>query len=463
LAIAATVVALQSLATLSHRSSGFVVCPGRALDSLQAPARSRWEGLSDASGRRSRRRTLVVMGGEGSVETATRSTTRTTRRPSTRGLPLDLRGIDITKRPVQLLHPSKVQKGRPRARWQDTFRVWRREIPKPDFNILHAAKAVRLLPKLTFANMPADQPVFLNLMNQTKRLLKQGEAGGQEVGAMIRACAALRTDLPQLQAELLPLLVPLVPETISDMTAMDLTNLVLASAELREDDLPDLWEVMPSQLGVIADGAGEIEIKDIPALLALIRKMPDEEGKATRAMEALQHQAVEKLPDFSLPQLASLIWGLEDDIERRLLTAVSSRVANRTATWNYKEVHPDLWRLVCAYGKLGVHEAPVLKAVARRALREGLDGLSGWGLAALVWAYSKLENASDGLADFRRHLDREVELREMSEELISQSYLGPDGGGNATLRRLWAAHPSRRAGRQMLLAPPPPLFKALRP
>lgn len=59
-------------------------------------------------------------------------------------------------------------RGKPKAYWRDVFRVWEREILKADFAIQHAAKALRLLPKVNFTGMPRRHPVLLKLLNRTK-------------------------------------------------------------------------------------------------------------------------------------------------------------------------------------------------------------------------------------------------------------------------------------------------------
>ena len=71
-------------------------------------------------------------------------------------------------------------RGKPQAYWRDVFRVWEREILKADFAIQHAAKALRLLPKVNFTGMPRRHPVLLKLLNRTKAA----------VGCLFQACEA---------------------------------------------------------------------------------------------------------------------------------------------------------------------------------------------------------------------------------------------------------------------------------
>lgn len=364
------------------------------------------------------------------------------------------------RRPEQAVirHPCRLQRGRPRARWQDVFKAWKGEILKPDFSIMHAAKAVRLLPKCSFASMPPDEPVFASLMKRTRELLSEGGSIEQQVGEMLRATAALRDDLPQLQEELLPSLVPLIPGTMGHMNAADLSNLVLAGVNLR-DTVPGFWSSLAAQIDVLTEKAAGVPSRALVDLVAALGSVPAGDGKLGRLVAALRQQTLGRLHGFKLPELGKLLWGFgaHDAVDAELQAEVTAMVAEKAPKlWNRRDIDPELMRIACVYAKLGIRDIVLLKVIARRALQEHLATLSTWGIAALAWSYAELAEPEDGLSDFRRHLGREVALRGLGEEHIRQSRLGPDGGGDAALQALWRDWAPRQARKPLRIAPRPP-------
>jgi len=366
--------------------------------------------------------------------------------------------------PVFILHPSRVKKGHQMAPYHNVFKVWRREISKPDFNIKHAAKAVRLLPNCRFIGFDASDKVWVNLMNRSRELLTAGGVGGREVAAMVWAAATLRVELPQLQEALLPSLLPLVSQTIGDMDVEDLGKLVRAASQLR-DVAPELWEVLPLHLELLAEKAATLKDEDLVEVSELIATMPEDCRSRAQALQALAQDVLRRIEDFTLPLLARAlpifvrtpvgVTETRSDLEEELWEATSTFVARQARFWNKKDVEPHLWLVAVHFARHRRRDASVLRAVARRALRDELARLSGWGLSALLWSYEELATPRDGLADFRRHLWYEAELRGLPTERLAASSLGPDGGGNQVLRDLWAGFGPRQAEQLPLLAPRP--------
>lgn len=373
--------------------------------------------------------------------------------------------IDYSTTPAQILHPSKLQRGKSQVSFRDVFRVWKLEIQKPDFSARHAAKAIRLLPKCSFHSFKGEHPVLTSLLDRTKDLLSQGLASGDEVADMLGAAARLRTRLPQLQAALVPELLAVLSQVITGMSLESMSKLILASNDLK-DVAPELSRALPECLATIAEQVHNVPTDDLPQMVLIVASLQapgssegaqrgDSEGGAAAnaskvvpvsgLLTALSVEVRRRIKDFALPQLASVTWGLVvgGALGPRVRDSISKVVAERASTWSRKELDPDLWRIVCAFARAGARDARLQRTIARIALRETLASIDTWGIAAMAWSYEELHQQGDGLSDFRRHLAAEVELRGLAVDQVKLSRLGPDGGGDPELAALWRRLGSR--------------------
>ncbi|CAE7384649.1 unnamed protein product, partial [Symbiodinium natans] len=351
---------------------------------------------------------------------------------------------DVSGRPVQILHPSKVMRGRSKARWQDVFRVWEREIPKPDFAIHHAAKAVRLLPKVNFRGLPTEEegshPVLQHLLRRTQELLQldnctvavsEGISAGrnrreglcaEDVAAMIRAAESLATRLPQLQKDLVPSLQEKVQAAVTRLSDKDVISILLAGSW---ESVPEVWAQFLGRLR--PDLADSVSMEDLPSLVRLLTGMPDTvaaaRGERSNSQSAellltLREQVSAVAPMMSLSDLADCFWCLADVnlVTKSLRRAVTERVAQQAPKWRRKDYEPSLWQLVHAYAKMQVKDPAMWKAAARTALREDLATHTNWAIAVLQWSYAQLEDHEDDLGQFRLRLGAEAARRQLSRE-----------------------------------------------
>jgi len=144
------------------------------------------------------------------------------------------------------------------------------------------------------------------------------------------------------------------------------------------------------------------------------------------------------LPLLSPLNLANLIWTLSaaQAIDEQLQQRFTDWLARKVPDWNKRSLD-ELWRIVCAYAKSGIHDIKLMKLAARRAIQEDLTTLSNWGLASLTWSFDELAEPSDGLAAFRRLLKIEVQRRTFSQKVIAGSRFGRGGGGDPELKLLF--------------------------
>lgn len=359
--------------------------------------------------------------------------------------------------PVRIMHPSYYQQKRPRPRFQDVFRGWAVELTKPDFNLQHAAKAVRFLPKLNFSGFTAEDPFFVALMDRCTKLLCEGNVSGKDISDMLSASALLRHQLPQLQEKLLPQLLNLSLQELDQGDWRVLVRFTVAAREL-QDGAQDLWTQLPRHLRAIADKAQVIATEDFPKLGSALANMPLDIPEVQSTLEELQAEAFRRLVDLDLPGIVMMLSAFSSargNLSPELLDKASNVVLEKIAMKPTTLVDPELAKMVHAYAVLDVRNAALLKGVARTAIRQGLAMMGAWSVAALSWSYNKLAAPGDGLADFRRLVGDEVRLRGLSHDEVACSRHGPDGNGNHTLHRFWESRGPREHQRPLFIAPRP--------
>eukprot|EP00435_Cladocopium_sp_Y103_P012855 s946_g3.t1 len=383
-----------------------------------------------------------------------------------RGKSKTYRRRDVSGLPVQILHPSKVMHGKPKAYWIDVFRVWEREIPKPDFAIHHAAKAVRLLPKVNFTGMPTKHPVLWNLLRRTKVGNSMTHEVCMVMGApesRINAAVALQKPIPALKVDIVPLLQIKVRDAVDAMSNKELPENCAWCSSCSGRLGPELDEAID-----IEDGPASDQRQDIPKIIELLcseevavtaaavleeGQLPQSsDGEGLRPLEsgqllrALRDQVVIYWDSFELSEIASCFWNLAKAklIHEPLQAAASHMVVQKAPRWQPKRFDPEVWQILCSLAKVGREDPVLLKSLARLALRHNLGIMTNWAVCVTAW-YAQLESPQDGLGDFRQRLQMELNLREISAKEVAQSWQDMD---EFWLRR-------RIAQRPLFIAPRP--------
>ncbi|CAE7915946.1 unnamed protein product, partial [Symbiodinium sp. KB8] len=289
---------------------------------------------------------------------------------------------------------------------QDVFRVWECEIPKPDFAIHHAAKAVRLLPKVNFRGLPSEEegghPVLQSLLRRTQEFLQEDNCTvvvtdpsvrgrnkreglcAEDVAAMIRAAEKLATKLPMLQRDLLPPLQKKVGDAVSRLGDKDVIGMLLAGSW---DSVPEVSAQFRARLG--PDLADAVGTEELPGMVRLLTAMPDTvaEAQGDRADEpsgqlllALREKVLTAAPTMPCSDLADCFWCLAEVglASLPLQRAVTELVAREAPRWRRKSYDPPLWQFLYAFARMQVQEPILLKATARLALREDLSTHTNW-------------------------------------------------------------------------------------
>lgn len=375
--------------------------------------------------------------------------------------------LDYTKTPCKIPLPSRLRKKSSRPRFYEVFNAWLREVVKPDFSIHHAAKAIRLLPEIDFTGLVGEHRLLNILARRTKQFLVEGNVGTREVLEILDGVAGVQKQLPQMPKAILPDLLPLVPQALHhDLKPVHVLRLARAASKLQSvaPELQELLSICSRTCDPPVEEVSRTEL--IPDLVEALSTIPAKGEGTLEMLTALQDKVRQRLDGFDLPQLAWMLWKLQTSgvLGEQLLSDVSAMVVKEAGVWNYVDVEPHLWQIACIYAHRGLREPKVLRALARRATTEGLERLSGWSLAALTWAYGELAEPKDGFAIFRRHLDREISQRRLTQKQIADSRLGRDGGGDKKLLTFWKSLGPRSPDRKdvHVLAPVPSL-KVLRP
>ncbi|CAJ1417011.1 unnamed protein product [Effrenium voratum] len=196
--------------------------------------------------------------------------------------------------------------------------------------------------------------------------------------------AALLSVLPALDSR--------IPAVISEMTAQAVSNMMWATGQLSLDPSHD----------ALSDGLRKV----LPLVVA---------------------RAAVALPTASPQQLANSCWGLAlsgyHDVA--LFDAVAAKVVHEAVAWQPKVAELTLPSLLCAFGRLQVAGHDDMLWVTAKKLSLMVGKVNSWGLCALTWSYKQLD-AGDQFLTFRHSLRKEVERRQLSEEDVARSRLGPE-------------------------------------
>lgn len=353
-------------------------------------------------------------------------------------------------------------RGKPKAFWKDVLRVWEREIPKPDFAVHHAAKAVRLLPKVNFTGMPPKHPVLMNLLKRTKEFLEEDNCtmmvedpekprGGrahriglctEDAQAMMRAATVLQRSIPELDRDIAPLLQVKVRDAVNAMSNKDVVRMLLIG-NLKG---AETWSRLLSRLG--PELADDIDLEEVAPIIQLlcsqqptieattaldqgtgqpVKTSPKVEGlraeESGHLLVILRDQVVTYLDVMELRDAAAAIWWLGNSglMNNQLQEAASTFILRRVMSMLPQQYDPSVWQIACSFAKVQREEPSLLKAVARLALKNDLGTMTNWAVAVMSWSYTQLERSQDGLSSFRNRLKAEAKLRGITQEQVEES------------------------------------------
>ncbi|CAJ1397299.1 unnamed protein product [Effrenium voratum] len=193
-------------------------------------------------------------------------------------------------------------------------------------------------------------------------------------------------------ASLLPSLVSKVRVVVPDMIAQHTSNVIWATGQLSVD---------PSH-AAISQSLREV----LPLVVT---------------------QAGTVLASATAQELANACWGLAlcDYTDASFLRSAADKVTNEAAGWKPVGAQLDLPFVLCSFARLHADGHDDMMNAAAEKLAPMLSQVNDWGLCAVFWSYQQLD-INDNLLAFRRNLNVEVKRRQLSDQDVVRSRLGPE-------------------------------------
>ena len=116
---------------------------------------------------------------------------------------------------------------------------------------------------------------------------------------------------------------------------------------------------------------------------------------------------------------------LSDRHDEACFEAVADRVANEAAVWKPAGAELDLPSVLCPFAKLKAVGRDDMLEVAAKKLSPMVGKMNDWGLCATLWSYQQLDTGIVFLT-FRQRLESEVAQRQLLNEDVERSRLGPE-------------------------------------
>ena len=258
----------------------------------------------------------------------------------------------------------------------------------------------------------------------------------QDVANSMWSVAKLATTDADIDALLgtLPTLASRVPVITSAMKAQEVANILWAVAKLATTGQDKaLLSLPPSLASRIPAVVREMIAQHVSNVIWATGQLSVDPNHAAsskglrKVLPILMDQAMVVLPSATPQALANSCRGLalSDHQDAAFLQAVAEKVAREAANWQRAGAQKDLPEVLFAFARLkvtGHHE--MLDAAAKK-LTPTLARISKWGLCALTWSYRQLDTGDNFMA-FQQSLDLEVERRQLSDEDVERSRLGPE-------------------------------------
>ena len=153
---------------------------------------------------------------------------------------------------------------------------------------------------------------------------------------------------------------------------------------------------------------------------------PSSKQDLREALPVVVERARLVLPQTTPQALANCCWGLafSDYCDDVFLEAAAKKVATDAAGWKPAGCRLDLPSVLWAFARLSATGYSDMLHVAAERLSSMLDRLGDWGRCAVAWSYKQLDASSNFLAF--RSLESEIEFRQLSEEDVQRSSMGPE-------------------------------------
>ena len=259
----------------------------------------------------------------------------------------------------------------------------------------------------------------------------------QEVANSIWAVATLATLNTDSEALLngLPALAKRLSVAISKMSSQSVANVIwamakLAAATAQTDALLGLPPVLASRLPAVISKMKSQEVANViwaTGQLSVDHSHVAISQDLRKMLPVLVTQAGVVLPLARPQELANSCWGLalSDTHDAAFLQAVAERAASEASGWQPRLAELTLPSVLCSFARLRAVGHNDMLGVAAEKLSALVGKINAWGLCATLWSYQQLD-CGDNFLPFRQRLESEVARRQLLNEDVQRSRLGPD-------------------------------------
>ena len=259
----------------------------------------------------------------------------------------------------------------------------------------------------------------------------------QDVANSFWAVATLATtdEYSDTLLSLLPALAGRVPSVMSKMTAQAVSNVIWAVAKLvaSEQQSEALLGLLPALAKRVPTVITEMTTQAVGNVMWATGQLSIDSSHAAMSqglrdvLPSLAARALVLLPKFDPQALANSCWGLalSNYHDALFFESVAARVASEAAGWQLRLAELTLPSVLCSFARLSAAEQPEMLNAAAGKLNLMLSKMNDWGLCATLWSYQQLDRGDDFLV-FRQRLESEVARRQLSNEDVKRSRLGPE-------------------------------------
>ncbi|CAJ1397298.1 unnamed protein product [Effrenium voratum] len=317
----------------------------------------------------------------------------------------------------------------------EVLTVMQSEQENPELNLISVSAAWCRLAQLQHSINAevADSLTFRMFVRLTQSLMAKPEA--RTVANTLWATARLQVRAAPQLATLWTSLASAINATVSDMREQHIANSIWAVAKIATSNHGSeaLLKSMPLLASRVPTVISKMTSQAVANVIWATGQLSDDPGHAAKSQclrevlpIAVSH-ACTVLPVATMQEVANSCWGLAlcDYHDTTFLEAVAARVSNEATGWSMSSAQLDLPSLLFAFARLKAEGHDDMLGVAAEKLTPMLFRIHDWYLCATTWSYQQLDRGDNFLA-FRQHLEEEVRRRQLSEEDVERSRLGPD-------------------------------------
>eukprot|EP00438_Fugacium_kawagutii_P028128 Skav213008 [mRNA] locus=scaffold2312:31763:32734:+ [translate_table: standard] len=297
-----------------------------------------------------------------------------------------------------------------------------------------------------FSNWPEIPTKLLEALVQSLPAKAKG-MGPQNLSNCMLAFAQLKDRAPDV-LEGVPDIVAEIIGKATGMVPQALSNSLWACAQLKTV-APDVLQAVPAIAARIPDKAKGMKPQELSNCLWACVRLKDDDLEVLKIVLPVVVQVSTKIKDTNaqdlsnnlealiplqklVPEIARLV--VDEDGEEDIVRSSVARLSTLLPRLRGKDLSIAVPTVVWACAMLGVYPDDLLHSISQHlGSRNKLSKLPGFRLCALAWSYDVLD-AQDDFADFKRLLKSETRKKGFGESDVESTRLGPAKWNHAQLR-----------------------------